>query len=283
MADVQDNETRLLTPPLSDGGFTDGQEDSKDLKSIQDAMKSSLATPPPEPGKDAMVKREEDAMVKHEDESTAKHENETIETNEQKPGLNAVKPTGRKRGRPSKASKEQEEAKKSSKRIKVNSNVSSGKTKTEGAKNETEETKDVKSKVPKLGRVDWSPEESAYLRQLFTNCDKVSIPDIHKKFEAKFNSGKKPQHLKTRWYKMTRESLVLSPEEESILKKAVNSVENKKTAAILEIYHKEGGEKVTRLTQKFLEMKLREWGPMTKDVGKGKELVEAGADDEEQA
>ncbi|RVD89066.1 uncharacterized protein DFL_000088 [Arthrobotrys flagrans] len=53
--------------------------------------------------------------------------------------------------------------------------------------------------------------------------------------------GKSPNSLKLRWEKLKQDSLVLSPKEEEILKRAIHTVENNNAAAVLDIYVKEEG------------------------------------------
>ncbi|KAJ6258312.1 hypothetical protein Dda_6352 [Drechslerella dactyloides] len=105
----------------------------------------------------------------------------------------------------------------------------------------------------------WTEEQDAYLRQLFTASDKTTIMGVHQQFEEKYNSGRSANCIKLHWYSLKDKSLVLSPAEEQILKKAVEKYENNKAAAVLDMYNKDGGATVTKLTQNFVSMKLKEW------------------------
>ncbi|KAF3283268.1 hypothetical protein TWF970_001247 [Orbilia oligospora] len=203
---------------------------------------------------------------------------------EAKPSSEPTKPA-RKRGRPSKSSNsgEDENKKKKAKTL--------AKESTENVKS-TIESEDIKSvattensargrgrKAGTAGSGGWTSEQDAYLRQLYQQTS--AIKEIYEKFEAKFSSGKSPNSLKLRWGKLKRDSLVLSPEEEKILKRAIYTVENNKAAAVLDIYVKEGGEGVTKLTQTFVAMQLKKWGGVTKSISKGQENEGDGNSDDE--
>ncbi|KAF3228785.1 hypothetical protein TWF106_006305 [Orbilia oligospora] len=203
---------------------------------------------------------------------------------EAKPSPEATKPA-RKRGRPSKSSNsgEDENKKKKSK--------TSAKESTENDKS-TIESEDIKGaattensargrgrKAGTAGSGGWTSEQDAYLRQLYQQTS--AIKEIYEKFEAKFSSGKSPNSLRLRWGKLKRDSLVLSPKEEEILKRAIYTVENNKAAAVLDIYVKEGGEGVTKLTQTFVAMQLKKWGGVAKSISKGQENEgDVNSDDE---
>lgn len=59
-------------------------------------------------------------------------------------------------------------------------------------------------------------EQDAYIRELFTSPEKLSVKDIHAKFEEKYNTGKSFNVVRFRWYKMKDEAIVLTEEEVSI-------------------------------------------------------------------
>ncbi|KAK6360930.1 hypothetical protein TWF730_007045 [Orbilia blumenaviensis] len=108
----------------------------------------------------------------------------------------------------------------------------------------------------------WTEEQDAYLKQLYQKTK--AIKHIHEDFEAKFKTGKSLASLQLRYGKLKRDSIVLSRHEEDVLKRAINTVENNKAAAVLELYLKDGGERVTKLTQTFVAMQLKKWGGASK-------------------
>ncbi|KAK6514588.1 hypothetical protein TWF281_004786 [Arthrobotrys megalospora] len=167
----------------------------------------------------------------------------------------------KKRGRPSKSSNDQEAGVKR-KRSKPSSNESAPRptAKDENAEADTPPENRKRGRGRKAGVPvgSWTTEQDAYLRQLYQQT--TVIRDVHERFEEKFNSGKSPNSLQLRWGKLKRDSLVLTPKEEEILKRAVHTVENNKAAAVLEMYMKEGEESVTKLTQTFVAMRLKKWG-----------------------
>ncbi|KAF3160188.1 hypothetical protein EYR41_002342 [Orbilia oligospora] len=228
------------------------------------------------------VSAELEQTVADDERDEVKTPNDPID--EAKPSPEPTKPA-RKRGRPSKYSNSGEDENKKKK-----TKTSAGES-TENVKS-TIESEDIKGvaitensargrgrKAGAAGSGGWTSEQDAYLRQLYQQTS--AIKEIYEKFEAKFSSGKSPNSLKLRWGKLKRDSLVLSPEEEKILKRAIYTVENNKAAAVLDIYAKEGGEGVTKLTQTFVAMQLKKWGGVTKSISKGQENEGDGNSDDE--
>ncbi|KAK6338620.1 hypothetical protein TWF696_009431 [Orbilia brochopaga] len=156
---------------------------------------------------------------------------------------------GKKRGRLSASEKENANRK----RMKATCKTS------DTAKEITPMKKSSRGRKPAGSADAWTDEQEAYLRQLFTNSNKPTIAEVHRQFEEKYTTGRSQNGIKLRWYSIKTKSLVLTPNEEHILKKAVEKYENNKAAAVLDTYTKEGGANVTKLTQKFVAMKLKEW------------------------
>ncbi|KAF3182099.1 hypothetical protein TWF225_006595 [Orbilia oligospora] len=228
------------------------------------------------------VSAELEQTVADDERDEVKTPNDPID--EAKPSPEPTKPA-RKRGRPSKSSNSGEDENKKKK-----TKTSAGES-TENVKS-TIGGEDIKGvaitensargrgrKAGAAGSGGWTSEQDAYLRQLYQQTS--AIKEIYEKFEAKFSSGKSSNSLKLRWGKLKRDSLVLSPEEEKILKRAIYTVENNKAAAVLDIYVKEGGEGVTKLTQTFVAMQLKKWGGVTKSISKGQENEGDGNSDDE--
>ncbi|KAK6498393.1 hypothetical protein TWF481_010984 [Arthrobotrys musiformis] len=186
----------------------------------------------------------------------------------------------KKRGRPSKSSNGEDgenKRKRSKTAPKEPKTAGKPKIKTEDPKDNTSSENATRSRGRKAGTSSgsWTAEQDAYLRQLYQQT--TAIKDIHERFGAKFNTGKSPNSLKLRHGKLKRDSLVLSPREEEVLKRAIHTVENNKAAAVLDIYMKEGGEGITKLTQTFVAMQLKKWGGGSKNIQSGEE-VEGGDD-----
>ncbi|KAK6329997.1 hypothetical protein TWF718_003424 [Orbilia javanica] len=181
--------------------------------------------------------------------------------------------TAKKRGRPSK-SNSSEDGGDGKKRIKTEPSSTGGpKIKKENPKEDSVSENRPKARGRKAGTGGgWTPEQDAYLRQLYQQTK--AIKDVHEKFEAKFHTGKTRNSLQLRWGKLKTDALVLSPKEEEILRRAIHTVENDKSAAILNIYNKEGGDGVTKLTQKFVAIQLKKWGGGSKTTGKTQEAEE---------
>ncbi|KAF3912336.1 hypothetical protein AA313_de0206025 [Arthrobotrys entomopaga] len=154
--------------------------------------------------------------------------------------------TGKKRGRQAKPESERNNEPKTNKKAKVN---------------KESKASEAGEKKPSKGRKAttlWTDEEDAYLRELYTTTDKIVVNDIHAKFEEKFETGRTAPMLKSRWYKLKAEAL------ETILKRAIETYENEKYATILQLYNKDGGDGVAKLTRKYVAMKVKEWGAGTK-------------------
>ncbi|KAK6497202.1 hypothetical protein TWF506_004677 [Arthrobotrys conoides] len=150
----------------------------------------------------------------------------------------STKPT-RKRGRPSKSSNAEEnenKKKKSKTSAKGSTDELKVKIKNEDTKGVTTSEDSVRGRGRKAGAAagSWTTEQDAYLRQLYQQTN--AIKEIYERFEEKFGTGKSPNSLQLRWGKLKRDSLVLSPKEEEILKRAIHTVENNKAAAVLDIY-----------------------------------------------
>ncbi|KAK6506516.1 hypothetical protein TWF506_011422 [Arthrobotrys conoides] len=114
----------------------------------------------------------------------------------------------------------------------------------------------------------FTQEQDAYIRELYTSPEKYSNKDIHAKFEERFRTEKSSNVVRFRWYKLKEGDIVLSPEEEVALKKAVATVETNKAQAVLDVYSNSGD--FTKLSQGFVIKKMKEWaaGGSTKSQAK---------------
>ncbi|KAK6524406.1 hypothetical protein TWF281_011314 [Arthrobotrys megalospora] len=104
----------------------------------------------------------------------------------------------------------------------------------------------------------FTKEQDAYIRELFTSPEKLSVKDICAKFEEKYNTGRSSNVIRFRWYKMKDDAIVLTEQEETALKKAIEVIETNKAQAVLNEYGK-GGDSFTKLSQAFVSKKMKEW------------------------
>ncbi|KAF3905636.1 hypothetical protein ABW21_db0203009 [Orbilia brochopaga] len=197
-----------------------------------------------ENGSESYGDRETTMTIGSEQTSSKAHDEDLSLENTQKPG--------KKRGRKSKADRENGEP--PGKRVKTEREASKA-----AANGETASKKSSRGRKPAGSSDAWTEEQDSYLRQLFTASAKPNITDIHQQFEQKYSTGRSRESIKKHWYNIKAKSLVLTPIEEQILKKAVDKYENDKVATVLDIYTKDGGANVSKLTQKFVSMKLNEW------------------------
>ncbi|RVD84860.1 uncharacterized protein DFL_003197 [Arthrobotrys flagrans] len=126
----------------------------------------------------------------------------------------------------------------------------------------------------------FTKEQDTYIRSLYTSPQKHSLKDIHAKFEEKFNTRKSSNVIRFRWYRLKEEAIVLSVEEETALKKAIETVETNKAQAVLNEYGKNG--EFTKLSQGFVIKKMKEWAADGGSVKKGSQMKEEVEEGEEE-
>ncbi|KAK6511137.1 hypothetical protein TWF481_000059 [Arthrobotrys musiformis] len=227
---------------------------------VEEEESKYLPTPPPsEPGIDPDTKENEEDNNIQEDTKTLT----TITPDPQKP------PT-KKRGRPKATAEKPTPAPK-----KPKSEPSSAAP--------TDATKSKRGRQPGSSAADtFTKEQDAYIRELYTSPTKHSSKEIYSLFEEKFNTGKSSNVIRFRWYKLKEGDIVLSAEEETALKKAIETVENNKALAVLNEYGNAGDGEYTKLSQGFVIKRMKDWSagiPSSNSKSKGQ--VKKEEDNEE--
>ncbi|KAF3904665.1 hypothetical protein ABW21_db0207712 [Orbilia brochopaga] len=233
-----------LTPPLSDDGENGDPHESPD-----EEIKS-------ESHEDGEVKEEPDASDN--DEDTTKIE--TVDVKKEDVFTPEPEKPTRKRGRPKCTDKPT-----AAKTKKQKADTKDKKPKKEADTDaSTAPQQSKRGRAPGSTAVDFTPEQDAYLRELFTGGlsggKKLGNKQIHLMFEERFNSGRSENAIRFRMYKLKEEAIVLSAAEEIALRNAIESIETNKAQAALRIYTEAGGEYFTKLSQAFVWKKIAEWG-----------------------
>ncbi|EWC47871.1 hypothetical protein DRE_02753 [Drechslerella stenobrocha 248] len=217
---------RFLTPPLSDNGKNSGKSTGGN-SGIKDEYSDDIVAEKASDGSESVAT----TAIKTEDAIS----------------LPAVEKVTKKRGRPKAADKE-------------------GMTKLKKPKAELEGKKQqpIKKKnendipVLKRGKAgDFTPEQDAYIRELFASETRYSRTQAHAMFEERYQTGKSTNVIRFRWYALKEEAIVLSTEEEAALSKAIENVEKNKALAVLSEYSRRG-ESFTKLTQAFVWKRIKD-------------------------
>ncbi|KAJ6258801.1 hypothetical protein Dda_6855 [Drechslerella dactyloides] len=241
MTDVMESSEEtapLPTPPLSDDGKCADGETEEQLQGHEDHDDVDAQQKDHDDGVDEAAAKEIDAKVE-----------ETPSTAEQE------KPK-KKRGRPKSSDKptaSKPKKQKADPKDKTSTATPDGAT-------------PAKKPRAKSGGTDsrFTPQQDAYLYTLFTgsgDSKRMNNKQIHAAFEGRYQTGKSENAIRFRWYRLKEEleSTVLSSEEETALKDAIESIETNKTQAVLNIYTQKGGESFTKLSQAFVWKKIAEW------------------------
>ncbi|KAK6338119.1 hypothetical protein TWF696_001590 [Orbilia brochopaga] len=255
---------KLPTPPLSDNG-ENGSEDGGvtalgDLQIDGDGQDDGNVDIEEPDDEETSAKDVEPEDVKTEDDL----QKSTVEE----------KPT-RKRGRPK--STDKLPAAKAPKKPKPAPKDTKPKKEADSSNTTPQPPKRGRAAGTTLADTTFTPEQDAYLRELFTSGGdgkRLKRKEIHMAFEDRFQTGRSENTIRFRWYKLKEEAIVLSAEEETTLKNAIKTVETDKAQAVLDIYTQKGGESFTKLTQAFVWKKIAEWG--TDGSGNGKKQSAGG-------
>ncbi|KAK6345844.1 hypothetical protein TWF730_010187 [Orbilia blumenaviensis] len=222
---------QIPTPPLSENGDMNAKENENidNNKNDNSTFEENLAT--------ALTQALKDPVI------------------EKKGQLPPPPATTKKRGRPTKSSRD------------TIATPKAKKPKAATAATPTNANTTVSNTEKKRGRQagttvsdSFTKEQDDYIRELYTSTDgkKNSLKDIHAKFEERFETRKSINTIRFRWYKLKEDAIVLTTDEEAALKQAIETVETNKTQAILNEYHNKN-EEFTRLSQGFVVRKMKEW------------------------